>query len=177
MHSPKPIQVAVVTVSDRAFRGEYQDRSGPLAASLWQEHGTKVISIRVVPDELSDITEAIEAALVAGAQIVMTTGGTGISPRDVTVEATLALLDYQVPGLAQALRGISAQATPTAVLSRAVAGIASVGGNRGMIINAPGSTAGVTDYVSFLAPLAQHIVDQLGGADHSSASENAPSGV
>lgn len=156
----------MVTVSDRAFRGEYQDRSGPLAVSLWQQHAAQMLPLRVVPDEAAAIGEAIEVSIVAGAEIVMTTGGTGIAPRDVTVEATRPLLDYEIPGLAEELRRLGSKSTSAAALSRGIVGVATVEGRRAIVANAPGSTNAVREWVGYLATLAPHLVDQLRGGDH-----------
>jgi molybdenum cofactor biosynthesis protein B len=156
----------VVTVSDRAARGEYEDRSGPLAASLLAEAGFTVDRVVVVPDEVAAITSALHAAVGDGVELVVTTGGTGIGPRDVTPEATLRVVDRTIPGIAEALRGEARDRVPTSVLSRGIAGVV----RRTLVVNLPGSTGGVRDGVAVLVPVLAHAVAQLRGeADHDRA--------
>ncbi len=152
----------VVTVSDRSSRGEREDRSGPLCAALLAELGLDVAPVVVVPDEVDAVQQALRAA--AGAyDVVLTTGGTGLAPRDVTPEATAPLLDREVPGLADAVRASGGDAVPTAVLSRGVAGLI----GRTLVVNLPGSTGGVRDGVRVLAPVLGHAIAQVrGGGDH-----------
>ena len=152
----------VITVSDRSSRGERADVSGPLLASLLREIGFEVGDPVVVPDDVP----AIQLLLREGAlayDLVVTTGGTGLTPRDVTPEATRSLLDSEVPGIAEALRHRNAATVPTAVLSRGLAG--TIG--RVLVVNLPGSTGGVRDGVAVLAPVLDHALSQLrGGGDH-----------
>jgi molybdenum cofactor synthesis domain-containing protein len=151
----------VITVSDRSFRGEREDRSGPLCAGLLAELGLTVGPVVVVPDEVAAVQVALKAA--AGVyDLVLTTGGTGLSPRDVTPEATLAVLDREAPGLADAVRASGGDAVPTSVLSRGVAG--TIG--RTLVVNLPGSTGGVRDGVRALAGVLPHALEQLRGGDH-----------
>jgi molybdenum cofactor biosynthesis protein B len=158
-------RAGVLTVSDRSFRGERADTSGPLLASLLREVGLEVAEPVVVPDEV----EAVQAALRAAASaydLVVTTGGTGLSPRDVTPQATAPLLDREVPGIAEALRQRNAAQVPTSVLSRGLAG--TIGAT--LVVNLPGSTGGVRDGVALLAPVLEHALAQLrGGGDHEGA--------
>jgi molybdenum cofactor biosynthesis protein B len=152
----------VVTVSDRSSRGERPDTGGPLLAGLLADLGLDVSDVVLVPDEV----DAVQDALRAGARahdLVVTTGGTGLSPRDVTPEATAPLLDRRVPGLEEALRARGAPAVPTAVLSRGLVGTM----GRTLVVNLPGSTGGVRDGVAVLAPVLGHALSQLrGGDDH-----------
>jgi molybdenum cofactor biosynthesis protein B len=152
----------VVTVSDRSSRGERPDTGGPLLAGLLADLGLEVGDVVLVPDEIDAVQDALRAAAPAY-DLVVTTGGTGLSPRDVTPEATAPLLDRRVPGIEEALRARGAAAVPTAVLSRGLVG--TIG--RALVVNLPGSTGGVRDGVAVLAPVLEHALAQLrGGGDH-----------
>lgn len=156
---------AVITVSDRCARGEAEDRSGPLAAALLADVGVRA-DVVVVPDGVDSVRRAIRRALGAGARVVLTTGGTGIGPRDLTPEGTGPLLRRELPGLAEAIRARGTATVPTAVLSRGLAGIARGAAGEALVVNAPGSPGGVRDTVAVLAPLVRHVLDQLGGGAH-----------
>lgn len=157
---------AVLTISDRASAGSYADRSGPLAVSLLAAHGVDA-SLEVVPDEPTAIRRGIRSAIKAGARVVVTTGGTGIGPRDVTPQVTAELLALPLPGVTDEIRRRGATQVPTAVLSRAQAGIVTSSKRpAAFVVNAPGSTGGVQDTVAVIGPLIAHIVDQLDGGDH-----------
>jgi len=158
---PPGARAAVITVSDRSHGGLRHDASGPLLATLLGELGFQVSDVVVVPDEVPDIAAAVTAAAAAH-DLVVTTGGTGLNPRDVTPEAVLPLLDRAVPGLAEALRAENRSVVPTTILSRAVAG--TVG--QALVVTLPGSTGGVRDGVTVLAPVVGHAVAQLRGGDH-----------
>ena len=143
----------VITASNRAAAGVYADTSGPVIVEWLRERGFDTPDAAVVPDG-DPVARALEDAIAARVDVVITTGGTGISPTD--------LLDYEVPGLADAIRAAGAPKVPTAVLSRGVAGVA----GRTLVVNLPGSTGGVRDGIAVLADVLQHAVDQLHGGDH-----------
>ena len=150
----------VITASNRAAAGVYADRSGPIIAEWLAERGFAVSSV-VVPDG-EPVREALVDAVSGEADLVLTTGGTGINPTDRTPEATRAVLDYEVPGLADVIRMSGWPRVPGSVLSRGVAGVA----GRTLIVNLPGSTGGVRDGLDVLASVVEHALDQLRGGDH-----------
>ncbi len=153
----------VVTASNRAAAGVYEDRSGQLLAAGLAELGFGVEGPKVLPDDAAEIEAVLRAAVDAGIEVVLTTGGTGLSPTDVTPEATRRVLEREAPGIAEAVRRYGAEnGVPTAVLSRGVAGTA----GRTLIVNLPGSTGGVRDALGVLGPLLPHVVSQLRGGDH-----------
>jgi molybdenum cofactor synthesis domain-containing protein len=158
---PAGARAQVITVSDRSHGGLRHDASGPLLASLLAELGFVVADVVVVPDEAPAIAAAVLAA-VASADLVVTTGGTGLAPRDVTPDAVGPLLDRAVPGIVEALRLHHRDLVPTTILSRAVAG--TIGSS--LVVTLPGSPNGVRDGVAVLAPVVGHAVAQLRGGDH-----------
>jgi molybdopterin adenylyltransferase len=147
----------VLTVSDGVARGERDDESGALLERLLADDGYAVIR-RVVPDERSEIAEAIEA-LTDESSLVLTTGGTGVAPRDVTPEATASVLERQVPGIAEALRADAARRTPHGLLSRGIAGIRGAA----LVVNLPGSPGGCRDGFAVLREALPHALRLLGG--------------
>jgi molybdenum cofactor synthesis domain-containing protein len=151
------VKAAVLTVSDGVAQGGRQDESGAILDGLLADEGYEVVR-RVVPDDRSDIAEAIEA-LTDEAALVLTTGGTGVAPRDVTPEATASVLERQVPGIAEALRADAAQRTPHGLLSRGVAGIR----GRALVINLPGSPGGCRDGFAVLREALPHALRLLAG--------------
>lgn len=154
-------RAGVLTVSDRSARGQREDVSGPLLVALLRENGFAADDPVVVPDEVDAVQHALRAA-AAAYDLVVTTGGTGLTPRDVTPEATRPLLDRELPGIAEALRQRGAEHVPTAVLSRGLAG--TIGTT--LVVNLPGSTGGVRDGVAVLVPVLDHALAQIRGGDH-----------
>ena len=152
----------VITISTRAAAGVYSDESGPIIAAALDDLGFTVADTVIVPDG-DAVGAALRQAVAAGHAVVITTGGTGLNPRDQTPEQTRAVVDREIPQLAAAIARFGADhGVPTAVLSRGVAGVA----DRTLIINLPGSSGGARDGMEVLRPVLSHAVDQLRGGDH-----------
>lgn len=158
------MKLAVLTVSDRAAAGVYEDESGPMAVEILQTKlQVEEVITAIVPDDRDEIERVLlHWVEVEEMQLVLTNGGTGISPRDVTPQATLNILDYQVPGLADVMRTASLAKTPMAALSRAVAGVR----GRTLIINLPGSPKAVKECLDAILPVLPHAISQLQGEGH-----------
>lgn len=156
------LRAEVVVASNRAAAGVYDDETGPLIVELLQRLGFTVADPVVVPDG-DPVGEAIRTAVDGGARVVLTTGGTGLTPTDRTPEQTRALLDREAPGIAEAIRAAGvAKGVPTAALSRGTAGV--VGSC--LVVNLPGSRGGVKDGLAVLEPMLVHAVEQVVGSDH-----------
>lgn len=157
------ITVGILTISDRCARGLRIDGSGPALRDEAGRRHWRVVESRTVPDEVSEIAEALRGWCdEAGVSLILTAGGTGLSPRDVTPEATRRILDKELPGFAELMRAKNSRTTPSAILSRAVAGA-----RKGtLIINLPGSPQGAVDSLSAVADLIPHALEMLSGAGH-----------
>ncbi len=155
------MRALVITVSDRVAAGVYSDRGGPLLAGLLADAGC-VVEAPVVVVDGAPVEAALRAGIAAGFDLIVTTGGTGLAPRDQTPEITASVVDRLVPGIAEAIRAFARDSVPTSALSRGIAGVA----GQTLIVNLPGSVGGVRDGVAVLAPILVHAVDQLAGGDH-----------
>lgn len=156
------MRATVIAASNRAAAGVYEDTTGPLIVAALEELGFEVTGPVVVPDG-EPVGEAIRAAVDGGARAVLTTGGTGLTPTDLTPEVTRPLLDREVPGVAEAIRAHGvANGVPTAALSRGLAGVC----GQAFVVNLPGSRGGVKDGLAVVVPLLRHAVEQIVGSDH-----------
>lgn len=153
------LNIAVITVSDRASAGTYEDVSGPLIAQQFEDLGATIMQRVVVPDDIKAISDEIRHGSIA--DVIITTGGTGVAPRDVTPEATKPFLDMELPGVAEALRAHGAQSNPMAAIGRGVAGFH----GRTLIVNLPGSVKAVEQSMEILLPIIPHLVAQRAGND------------
>lgn len=162
-------RVLVITVSDRAASGAREDRSGPLLAELFRAQGYEVIGPRLVTDGVEPVAEGIATGIEEGFGLIVTSGGTGVSPRDFTPEATRRFVTRELVGVAEQLRSAGARHTPLASLSRGVVGVADATDDDQtgtLLVNLPGSSAGVEQSMEALVPLLPHILSQIIGWDH-----------
>jgi len=156
---PETLRAAVVTVSDSVFQGRRQDGSGPAVVELLQKSGWTVADRRVVADDIAVITATLRELSGHGMEAIFTTGGTGLSPRDVTPEATRKVILREIPGLTEHIRQEGARTTLTAILSRGVAGVCGTT----IILNLPGSPQGAVDSLQAVLPVLPHAVDLIAG--------------
>lgn len=157
-------RAAVITVSDRSAAGERSDQSGPLAVAALREAGFDCADPVVVPDGADSVERALQAEILAGVKLIVTTGGTGVGPRDETPEGTRRVLTREIPGIAEELRRRGAAEKPAGMLSRGVVGVADPHG--ALVANLPGSPKGVASGMPVLLSVAGHVLDQVGGGDH-----------
>ncbi len=161
-------KVAILTISDRGSKGERKDSSGPLIQEMVKDLPGQVIHYEIIPDEKEQIAEALKKGVdQMKADLILTTGGTGLSPRDVTPDATLEVIDKEVPGFAEAMRAESLKKTSHAMISRAVAGIR----GSSLIVNLPGSPKSVRENLSVILPALPHALSKLKGDPSECAQE------
>jgi molybdenum cofactor synthesis domain-containing protein len=163
------VRAAVLTVSDRSAAGLRADEGGPIAVTALRDAGFECADARVVADGAAPVAEALRELLTSGARLVVTTGGTGIGPRDRTPEGTASVIERELPGIAEELRRRGAAEKPAGMLSRGLAGVA--GG--ALIVNLPGAPKAVVAGMPVILSVAQHVIDQLAGADHAHGHEGA----
>ena len=157
-------RAAVVTLSDRWAGGLRTDESGPIAVAALREAGFDCADAVVVPDGADSVERALTAEVVAGVKLIVTTGGTGVSPRDQTPEGTARVVTRQIPGISEELRRRGAAEKPAGMLTRGIAGVVDPHGV--LVVNLPGSPAGVASGMPVVVSVARHVLDQLGGSDH-----------
>lgn len=157
---------AVITVSDRSAAGLRADAGGPLAVAALREAGFACADATIVPDGALSVERALQAVIEDGARVIVTTGGTGVAPRDETPEGTRAVITRELPGIPEELRRRGAASTPAAVLSRGIAGVADAVGGGALIVNLPGSPGAVAEGMPVIVSIAAHVIAQLDGLDH-----------
>jgi len=153
------IKVAILTLSDKGSKGDRADASGPAIEKIIKKINATVVSYEIIPDDKNKIKRKL-ISLSKTADLILTTGGTGVSPRDVTPDATLEILDYEIPGIAEAMRMKGMRKTPFAMISRAVAGVR----GKTLIINFPGSPRAVKENLSVILPILPHTIEKLHGS-------------
>ena len=154
------LRAGVLTISDRSSQGLREDASGPRLTEMLRQHGIEVVRTAVVPDEEREISQALSRwADENSADLILTSGGTGLSPRDVTPEATMAVVERLIPGMAEAMRAASLLKTPHAMISRAVAGVR----GKTLIINLPGSPKGAIENLEAVLPAIEHAIAKIQG--------------
>jgi molybdenum cofactor synthesis domain-containing protein len=163
------VRAAVLTVSDRSAAGLREDEGGPIAVAALRDAGFECADAVVVADGAVNVAGALRGLLTAGARLIVTTGGTGIGPRDRTPEGTASVLERELPGIAEELRRRGAGEKPAGMLSRGLAGVA----RDALIVNLPGSPKAVVSGMPVILSVAQHVIDQLAGADHTHDHEGA----
>jgi molybdopterin adenylyltransferase len=154
LRSPIPITVGIITVSDRATSGEYDDLGGPAVKEAAEKYGWQVLSEAIVPDDATRIQETIRAFSNQGCGLILTTGGTGVAVRDVTPEAIRAIMRVEIPGFGETMRRESIKITPNAILSRSLAAIA----ERSLVIALPGKPSGAVECLGFVVGAVPHAV-------------------
>ena len=160
------LRAVVITVSDRCARGEQEDKSGQALVGLLREMNAEIVAAEILSDDLEPLINKLRAYMdQSDVNLVVTTGGTGVAPRDNTPEATRAVIEREVPGLAEAMRIETMKQTPTAIISRAVCGIRS----GALIVNLPGSPAGVRECFAVIQPVLRHTIALLAGRPHQEA--------
>ncbi|HPC85094.1 MAG TPA: MogA/MoaB family molybdenum cofactor biosynthesis protein [Smithellaceae bacterium] len=159
-------RAGIITVSDKGSQGKREDKSGPVIAEMLAGAAVSIEKTLIIPDEVEQISAAIiRFADVEKLDLILTTGGTGVSPRDLTPDATLPVLDKEIPGIAEAMRAASLKITPHAMISRAVAGIR----GRSLIINLPGSPKGARENLSVVMPALSHAMEKIQGDERDCA--------
>jgi molybdenum cofactor synthesis domain-containing protein len=156
----REIRSAVLTISDKGSEGKRKDESGEIVAKMLEGHGYSVLKREIIPDDRQQIEEVLTAWVdEEGFSLIITSGGTGLSPTDVTPQATKEVIEYEVPGMAEAMRAASLKKTPHAMISRAVAGVR----RSSLIINLPGSPKGAGENLQVLLPALDHALSKLAG--------------